>query len=191
MCTASDDSKMLTRGTAPRPQRLLKKRLGELVDGKLQATAIQKTRFTELGEMLRNDYQMNARRSLKRAERSISHLNEFFGQDRAITITSDLGLCCLPQEGGSRECHHQPGARSAPPNVSTRKARRQDRRACRTAPSNSTDCTTATLRVRDVICHVNDSSLDRLTAFVLKLARSNRHVGVDGVFRCFGAAGGS
>ena len=68
---------------------LLKKRLGELVDGKLQATAIQRTRFTELAEMLRNDYQVNARRSLIRAERSISHLSEFFGQDRAITITSD------------------------------------------------------------------------------------------------------
>ena len=69
--------------------RLLKKRLGELVDGRLQVTAIQRTCFSELAEMLRNDYEVNARRSLIRAERSVSHLRQFFGHDRAVAITSD------------------------------------------------------------------------------------------------------
>ena len=69
--------------------KLLKKRLGELVDGKLQTTAIHRTRFTDLTEMLRDDYKVNGRRSLVRAERSISHLAGFFGQDRVISITTD------------------------------------------------------------------------------------------------------
>jgi len=68
---------------------LLKKRLGEAVDGKITASAINRTRFTDLAEMLKNDYQANLRKSSIRAERSVSHLTEFFGLSRAIEITAD------------------------------------------------------------------------------------------------------
>jgi len=68
---------------------LLKKRLGEVVDGKITASAISRTRFTDMAEMLRNDYQANLRKSSVRAERSVSHLMEFFGLSRANEITAD------------------------------------------------------------------------------------------------------
>jgi hypothetical protein len=69
--------------------KLLKKRLGEVVEGKLIASAIERTRFNDLSDMLINDYLINARRSLIRAKRSVSHLSEFFGMDRAIEVTPD------------------------------------------------------------------------------------------------------
>jgi len=66
--------------------KLLKKRLGEIVDGKILASAIERTRFADLAELLRNDYEVNARRSTIRAERSLSHLSEFFGSSRVVEI---------------------------------------------------------------------------------------------------------
>ncbi len=69
--------------------KLLKKRLGEIVEGKLIVLAIERIRFNDLAEMVINDYKINGRRSLIRAERSVSRLNDFFSLDRAMEITSD------------------------------------------------------------------------------------------------------
>ena len=69
--------------------KLLKKRLGEVVEGKLNTSAIERTRFNDLAEMVINEYIINARRSLIRVERSIAHLKDFFSLDRAMEITSD------------------------------------------------------------------------------------------------------
>jgi integrase len=69
--------------------KLLKKRLGEVVDGRVVASNIQRTRLQDLAELLINDYDINGHRSLIRAKRSIRHLREFFGRARAIEITSE------------------------------------------------------------------------------------------------------
>jgi integrase len=76
----------------PKPDdalRLLKKRLGEIVDGRLIVSSIEKTRFEDLAEMLIHDYEINGRRSQARAKRSLAHLREFFGLTRVLEITSD------------------------------------------------------------------------------------------------------
>jgi integrase len=69
--------------------RLLKKRLGEIVDGRLIVSAVERTRFQDLAELLINDYEINGRRSVARVKRSINHLRDFFGLSRATEITAD------------------------------------------------------------------------------------------------------
>jgi integrase len=69
--------------------RLLKKRLEEIVDGRLIVSAVERTRFQDLAELLINDYEINGRRSVARVKRSINHLRDFFGLSRAIEITAD------------------------------------------------------------------------------------------------------
>src|SRR3990172_12196771 len=59
--------------------RLLKKRLGEIVDGRLIVSAVERTRFQDLADLFINDYEINGRRSVVRAKRSVSHLRDFFG----------------------------------------------------------------------------------------------------------------
>ena len=69
--------------------KLLKKRHGEIENGKPVGPDVQKTTFNDLAAMLTNDYKANARRSLARVEDAINHLRGFFGADKAIEITSD------------------------------------------------------------------------------------------------------
>lgn len=69
--------------------KLLKKRLGEIVDGRLIVSTVERTRFQDLADLLVNDYEINGRRSVVRAKRSINHLRDFFGFSRAIEITAD------------------------------------------------------------------------------------------------------
>ncbi len=45
--------------------------------------------FNDLAEDFLNDYNVNAKKSLDRAERSVAHLKNFFGGDRASNITTD------------------------------------------------------------------------------------------------------
>lgn len=52
-------------------------------------SAVERTRFQDLAELLINDYEINGRRSLVRAKRSIKHLRDFFGLCRATEITAD------------------------------------------------------------------------------------------------------
>jgi hypothetical protein len=69
--------------------RLLKQRIDEIGRGRLIGPDIEKTTFTDLASMLRNDYAANARRSAKRVEISLNHLTAYFGRSRAIDITKD------------------------------------------------------------------------------------------------------
>jgi integrase len=68
---------------------LLKKRLGEIGKGRLIGPKAEKVRFDELAEDLLTDYRINAKRSVRSAELSISHLKTFFSMDKAPQITTD------------------------------------------------------------------------------------------------------
>ncbi|NOT33991.1 MAG: site-specific integrase [Candidatus Eisenbacteria bacterium] len=68
---------------------LLRRRLGQVDTGRLVGPQFERTTFEELTQMLVDDYQVNGRKSLDRAVRSIRHLRSFFGGCRAIEVTSD------------------------------------------------------------------------------------------------------
>src|SRR3990172_7334724 len=69
--------------------KLLKKRLGEVFDGRLVVLGVERTRFQDLADLLIDDYEINGRRSIVRVKRSINHLRDFFGLSRAMEITAD------------------------------------------------------------------------------------------------------
>jgi site-specific recombinase XerD len=46
-------------------------------------------KFDDLGQDFVNDYRINGKRSLDKAERSVRHLQHFFGGMRAVDITTD------------------------------------------------------------------------------------------------------
>ena len=70
-------------------KKLLKKRIGEVAQGRLQGANQDRLTFDDLAQSLLADYQINGRRSLRSVRLSISHLQKFFGFDRAIDITTD------------------------------------------------------------------------------------------------------
>jgi integrase len=70
-------------------KKLLKKRLGEMGRGKLVGPAEEKVTFDEIAEMLRQDYKVNARKAAKAIAYPIKHLENTFGLDRALDITTD------------------------------------------------------------------------------------------------------
>jgi integrase len=65
------------------------RRLAEVAKGRLIGPTAELTTFDDLAAMLTTDYQVNARKSLKRAKISIDRLREFFGPCRALAITTD------------------------------------------------------------------------------------------------------
>ncbi len=70
-------------------KKLLKKRIGEVAQGRLRGANQERATFDDLAHALLVDYQINGRRSARSARLSISHLRKFFGFDRAIDITTD------------------------------------------------------------------------------------------------------
>jgi len=70
-------------------KKLLKKRIGEVAQGRLRGANQDRLTFDDLAQALLADYQINGRRSLRSARLSISHLRKFFGFDRAVDITTD------------------------------------------------------------------------------------------------------
>jgi integrase len=68
---------------------LLKKRIGDIAQGRFVGARAEKLKFDDLAVMLVDDYRVNSRKSLDRAERSIDHLRVFFGRYRAVEITPD------------------------------------------------------------------------------------------------------
>ena len=69
--------------------RLLKLREGQIVTGQFAGLRVERITFDELAEDLLNDYRVNGRKSLDRAERSVRHLEGFFKGVRANDITTD------------------------------------------------------------------------------------------------------
>jgi hypothetical protein len=68
-------------------KRLLKKRLGEMADGRFIGPRADKVTLSELCDDLLNDYQINGKRSLDKARRSVRHLLDFFRDARAREVT--------------------------------------------------------------------------------------------------------
>ena len=71
-------------------KRLLKKREGEISEGKLPGIYFDRVTFDELAEDFLRDYRINQKKSLKRAERSVNHLNEYFEGMRVPQINNPL-----------------------------------------------------------------------------------------------------
>ena len=69
-------------------KRLLKKREGEISEGKLPGFYFDKVKFDELAGGLIRDYRINQKKSLVRAERSVSHLKQRFEGAKATQITT-------------------------------------------------------------------------------------------------------
>src|SRR5713226_4153610 len=70
-------------------RKLLKKRLGEIGRGRLIGPVEEKVTFEEMAQDFLTDYQTTRKRSLRSARLSVSHLQAFFGLDRALDITTD------------------------------------------------------------------------------------------------------
>jgi integrase len=69
-------------------RKLLKKRVGEVTGGRFVADE-ERIRFDDLVKDLKNDYQVNGKRSLKTVEYYLPHMRRFFGMERAVDITAD------------------------------------------------------------------------------------------------------
>ncbi len=69
--------------------KLLNRRLGEAAAGRPTGPQLERTTFEELASMLVDDYVVNGRKSLDRAQLAIRHLGEYFAGWRAVEITPD------------------------------------------------------------------------------------------------------
>ena len=87
-------------------KRLLRKREGEISEGKLPGIYFDRVRFDELAEDFLRDYRINGKKSLVRAERSAGHLNRYFEGYRVPDITS-------PKIGAYIESRLEEGAANA------------------------------------------------------------------------------
>lgn len=70
-------------------ERILKKREGEIADGKLPGIYFDRITFNELAEDFLTDYRINGKDTLSKAERSVRYLKKFFGYMKATEITTD------------------------------------------------------------------------------------------------------
>ena len=68
--------------------QLLKKREGEISQGKLPGIHFDKVTFTELADEFLDDYIINQKKSLARAQRSINHLKRTFEHFSIPAITT-------------------------------------------------------------------------------------------------------
>jgi integrase len=69
-------------------KRLLKKREGEISDGKIPGVYFDRIKFNDLADDFLADYRVNGKKSLVRAERSVNHLKTSFDGDKVTNITS-------------------------------------------------------------------------------------------------------
>src|SRR5271166_703858 len=70
-------------------KKLLKQRIGEVAHGRLTGANQGRVTFDDLAQAFLADYQINGRRSVRSAHRSINHLRKVFGFERAVDITTD------------------------------------------------------------------------------------------------------
>jgi len=69
-------------------KRLLKKREGEISQGKLPGIYFDRVKFDELAEDFLTDYRINNKKSIDRAQLSVKHLMESFEEARVVDITT-------------------------------------------------------------------------------------------------------
>ncbi len=70
-------------------KRKLKKREGEIAEGRFRGLRVERTKFEDLAADLKLDYQTNRRKTLRRVEELVAHLEVTFRGCRAVEITSD------------------------------------------------------------------------------------------------------
>jgi hypothetical protein len=70
-------------------KRLLKKRLGEIGQGRLVGPTEERVTFEDLASDYLNDFRLRGNRGVAWAEYQVHHLRKFFGFDRALDITTD------------------------------------------------------------------------------------------------------
>lgn len=68
---------------------LLKLREGEIGQGRIPALRAERTTFEELAGLFLQDYQINGRKTLRRAKELVGRLRETFGRFRACRINSE------------------------------------------------------------------------------------------------------
>jgi integrase len=71
-------------------ERRLKRREGEIAQGKIPSVQFEKVTFDELAEGLLLDYRINNKKSIDRAQRSVNLLKKHFGGFKATQITTPL-----------------------------------------------------------------------------------------------------
>ena len=69
-------------------KRLLKKREGEIAQGKLPGVVYDRIQFDELTEDYLVDYRINGKRTIEKAERCVRYLLDEFGGMKAVDITT-------------------------------------------------------------------------------------------------------
>lgn len=62
-------------------------REGQIAENRFYGLQSERLRFEELAQDVINDYKINGKRSLRRIEQCLIHINDFFGDIRAIDIT--------------------------------------------------------------------------------------------------------
>lgn len=70
--------------------RLLKRREGEIAQGKIPGAFFEKTTFDQLADGIIQDYKINGKKSLERAELSVQHLKNRFSGLKAAQITTPV-----------------------------------------------------------------------------------------------------
>ena len=102
-------------------QDFLTQRLGEIVTGNFSGPKTERVRINELAEDMLRDYRINGKRSLDDLEaRWKLHLKPFFGDLRAIDVSSDLVARYVDKDPAaeSEERNYQPGIGSTEADVS-------------------------------------------------------------------------
>ena len=69
-------------------RRILRERLGDLAAGRPDVPHADRVRFEELAEDFLNDYRINGRKSLDRAEQSVNHLRACFAGWKVVNIST-------------------------------------------------------------------------------------------------------
>jgi integrase len=69
-------------------KKLLKKREGEIVEGRFHGLQVERIKFDEIAADFITDYKMNGRKSLRRAEETKAHLEKRFKGYRVADITT-------------------------------------------------------------------------------------------------------
>ncbi len=68
--------------------RLLKRREGEVIQGRIPGSQFEKVIFYDLAEDLFQDYKINKKKSLARVEKAVEHLQEKFFEYKVVQITT-------------------------------------------------------------------------------------------------------
>jgi hypothetical protein len=101
-------------------QDFLTQRMGEIVTGNFYGPKTERVRIDELADELLRDYRINGERSLDDLEaRWKLHLKPFFGDLKAIDVSSDL-VARYVDKRQEQERDDQPGIGSTETNVSPR-----------------------------------------------------------------------